>query len=395
MPKILRIINRFNLGGPTYNAAYLTKYMPSEYETLLIGGTNDETEESSMFIVNQLGLDPIIIPQMHRSLRAKDDMVAFHKIDQIIKKFQPDIVHTHASKAGALGRLCAKANKVPVIVHTFHGHVFDSYFGSAKAQLFINCERVLAKMSSKIIAISDIQKHDLAYKYNICNPDKITVINLGFDLTRFFENQEEKRLKFRNLYGLEEDEIAIAITGRVVPIKNHDMFINAIKYVTQHTSKKIKVFIVGDGENMDAVKTKITQCGLSWVYKPKGRSDALFSLLSWQKDIDVINAGMDIIALTSLNEGTPVSLIEAQASSKPIVSTNVGGVADIVIPNETAFFVPSNHSVDFGEKLLELIESEALRKSFSQKGSHFVAEKFHYSRLINDMTNLYDELLKK
>lgn len=393
MPKILRIINRFNLGGPTYNVAYLTKYMPSDFETLLIGGSNEITEESSMYIIDKFGLNPIIIPEMQRALNTKNDLLAYQKINQIIKEFKPDIVHTHASKAGALGRFCAKINKVPIIVHTFHGHVFDSYFNSNKANVFINMERLLAKMSTKIIAISDIQKQDLACKYHICNPDKIAVINLGFDLNCFFENQEEKRQQFRTFYGLADDEIAIAITGRVVPVKNHTMFILAIKHVLEHTQKKIKVFVIGDGENMENLKDQINKCGLSWVYKPQGKTNAVFSLLSWQKNIDVVNAGVDIIALTSLNEGTPVSLIEAQASSKPIVTTNVGGVSDIVIPNETALLVESNHSIEFGDKLLELIESEEKRQQLSQKGLEFVLNKFHYSRLVKDMSNLYYELI--
>ena len=395
MPKVLRIINRFNLGGPTFNAAYLTKYMAPEFETLLIGGSNDQTEESSMFIVEKLGLEPVLIPQMQRSLGVKNDWIAYQKIKRIIKEFKPDIVHTHASKAGALGRICAKMQSVPVIVHTFHGHVFDAYFGSAKAKVFINIERVLAKMSTKIIAISDIQRNDLMYKYGICRQDKIETIHLGFDLTRFFENTEEKRRQFRRLHNINDDEVAIVITGRVVPIKNHDLFVDAVKYVSERTTKKIKIFVVGDGENMEALQQKITDTGFDWAYKPTEPANALFSLLSWRKDIDVINAGVDIVALTSLNEGTPVSIIEAQASSKPIISTNVGGVSDIVIPNQTAYLAESGNVEDFGEKLLQLVESEELRQKFSQQGREHVLEKFHYQRLVNEMSALYRRLLEK
>ena len=395
MPKVLRIINRFNLGGPTFNAAYLTKYMAPEFETLLVGGSNDQTEESSMFIVEKLGLKPVLIPQMHRSLGVKDDWIAYQKIKQLIKEFKPDIVHTHASKAGALGRLCAKMQGVPVIVHTFHGHVFDAYFGSAKAKVFINIEKILAKMSTKIIAISDIQRNELTHKYGICRQDKIETIHLGFDLTRFFENTEEKRRQFRQFYNIKDNEVAIVITGRVVPIKNHGLFVDAVKYVLERTSKKLKVFVVGDGESMDALQQKITDAGFDWTYKPTEPADALFSLLSWRKDIDVINAGVDIVALTSLNEGTPVSIIEAQASSKPIISTNVGGVSDIVIPNQTAYLAESGNVKDFGEKLLQLVEYEELRQKFSQQGREYVMGKFHYQRLVHEMSDLYRRLLEK
>ena len=153
MPKVLRIINRFNLGGPTYNAAYLSKYMEPEYETLLVGGMHDPSEKSSEFILEELGLKPLIIPEMKREINLKNDRIAYKKIKKIIEEFQPDIVHTHASKAGALGRLAAYRMGVKVIIHTFHGHVFHSYFGKFKTELYKLIERRLARISSKIISL--------------------------------------------------------------------------------------------------------------------------------------------------------------------------------------------------------------------------------------------------
>ena len=151
--KVLRIINRFNLGGPTFNAAYLTKYLGPEFETLLIGGLKYEEEESSEFILEKLGIKPVVIPEMKRSISFKNDRIAYQKIKKIIKEYQPDIVHTHASKAGTLGRLAAAKCKVPVIIHTFHGHVFHSYFGKTKTLFYKTIERLLAKKSTKIIII--------------------------------------------------------------------------------------------------------------------------------------------------------------------------------------------------------------------------------------------------
>ena len=167
MKKILRIINRFNLGGPTYNAAYLTKYLEPDYETLLIGGKHDESEKSSMHILDNLGLKPIIIPEMQRSINPYKDQIAFKKIQNIIKEFKPDIVHTHAAKAGALGRRAAYKMGVNQIYHTFHGHVFHSYFGNFKTKIFKEIEKNLAKKSTKIIAISEIQKRELSKIYRI------------------------------------------------------------------------------------------------------------------------------------------------------------------------------------------------------------------------------------
>ena len=221
MPKVLRIINRFNLGGPTYNAAYLTKYLAPEFETLLIGGMKDESEGSSEFILKDLGVDYQVIPEMKRSINPFDDLAAYSRIKKIIQEFKPDIVHTHAAKAGALGRQAAYSCNVPVIVHTYHGHVFHSYFGNFKTAVYKTIERNLAKRSSAIIAISDKQKQELAVEHQIAPAEKIHVIPLGFDLNRFHEGLDEKRKEFRAKYHLQDNEIAIGIIGRLTPVKNH------------------------------------------------------------------------------------------------------------------------------------------------------------------------------
>lgn len=391
--KILRIINRFNLGGPTFNAAYLTKYMSDEFETLLIGGEKDETEESSTFILDSLGLTPTIIPEMKREIGFKEDKIAYKKLKEIIKEFQPDIVHTHASKAGTLGRMAAYKCKVPVIVHTFHGHVFHSYFGKTKTIFYKNIERYLAKKSTKIIAISDIQKNELTQQHKICNKNKVAVIPLGFDLSRFQEDYETKRADFRKHYLLEEDEIAIGIIGRLVPIKNHTLFLEAINQVLKKTTKKVRVFIIGDGEEKENLTQYCKELKLDFTEFNKQKKKATITFTSWVKNVDWANAGLDIIALSSLNEGTPVSLIEAQAANNPIVTTNVGGVENVVQKDKTGCIVPSGNVNAFAEALLKLIENDVLRKQMSEKGWEFVKEKFHYERLVKDMSELYFSLL--
>lgn len=394
MPRILRILNRFNLGGPTYNAAYLTKYMEPEFETLLVGGSNDQSEKNSEFIVSNLGIKPVIISQMRREISPAKDYQAFKAIKKIINEFKPDIVHTHASKAGALGRQAAASCKVPVIIHTFHGHVFDSYFNHWKSSFYKRLERMLASKSSGIIAISEKQKDDLVNKYRICENDKVKVIPLGFDLGKFREDTLMKRLEFRKKYLLEEDEIAIGIIGRLVPIKNHSLFLNAFNNIRNKSNKKIRAFIVGDGECMQKLQGEATNLGIDFVNGVEPYKKASLTFTSWLTDMDVVNAGMDIIALTSLNEGTPVSLIEAQASGKPIVSTKVGGIENVVDPGKTALLSASNNTEEFTEKLCELVENENLRKEFSANGWNFVGEKFHYTRLVKEMSSFYYEKLK-
>jgi len=389
MKKILRIINRFNLGGPTYNAAYLTKYLEPDYETLLIGGQHDESEKSSMHILDNLGLKPIIIPEMQRSLNPYKDQIAFKKIQNIIKEFKPDIVHTHAAKAGALGRRAAYKMGVNQIYHTFHGHVFHSYFGNFKTRIFKEIEKNLAKKSTKIIAISEIQKSELSKIHKICPENKIEVIPLGFDLERFNTDKDSKRKEFRKKWNLKENEIAIGIIGRLVPIKNHKFFIDAVQEVLKNSKVPIRAFIVGDGEEKQNIINYIKNKNLDFSlnYNP-----ATFHLTSWIKEIDRVNSGMDIICLTSLNEGTPVSLIEAQASGKPIVSTKTGGIENIVLENKTALLSEKNDLHNFSKNLLSLVNDSNKRKLFSKFGLE-KSKDFHYDQLVNNIKNLYENKL--
>jgi glycosyltransferase involved in cell wall biosynthesis len=394
MPRVLRIINRFNLGGPTYNASYLTKYLAPEFKTFLLGGQKDDSEENSEYIVHNLGLIPVIIPEMRRTINPMKDYAAYSRIKSIIKEFKPDIVHTHASKAGALGRRAAFNMGVPVIIHTFHGHVFDAYFSGVRSSVYQNIERNLAKKSTKIIALSEAQKYDLVEKYKICPEEKIQIIPLGFDLSRFREDMDEKRRQFRNNFMIEEDEIAIGIVGRLVPIKNHSLFLEGIKYVLENSRKKIRAYIVGDGEDKDCLVQKCIDMGLDYADVTGDKRIGTVTFTSWIKNVDYVYAGMDIVALTSLNEGTPVSLIEAQAAGKSIITTNVGGIENIVIPGKTAMLTENNSAEEFGKNLLKLVEDNELRKHYSDNGWNFVREKFHYTRLIEDMKQLYYKLLE-
>lgn len=388
MIKVLRIVNRFNLGGPTYNVTYLSAFLPEEFETILCGGTHETHEGDSLFIPERYGVKPLIIQSLQRSINPLNDRKALREIRALIREFKPDIVHTHASKAGALGRTAAYKEKVPVIVHTFHGHVFHSYFGKFKTQLYKLAERRLAKKTDAIIAISEIQKKELSEIHKIASPDKIRVIPLGFDLDRFKENKDEKRKSFRKKYNLDDVEIAIAIVGRLTAIKNHELFIKSIGLISKESSKKLRAFIVGDGERLFELKQLAEEveekCGAK-----------IFEFTSWIKNVDEILPGLDIIALTSLNEGTPVSLIEAQAAGVPVISTNVGGVSDVVDDAITGFVINGFKVEDYAEKLSVLVENPDIRAKMSQNGWNYVEHKFHYRRLVDEVANLYRELLEK
>lgn len=386
MPKVLRIINRFNIGGPTYNATFLTKFISEDYETLLVGGLPEKDESDSLHILEDYGVKPLLITEMKRIPNFRSDREAYRRIKQIIQEFQPDIVHTHAAKAGALGRKAAKACGVPVIVHTFHGHVFHSYFGKAKTLIYKVIERRLAKISTGIIAISPLQKEELSSTHKICKSEKIKVIPLGFDLMKFQENLPEKRIETRKKWNLNEEEVAVAIVGRLAPIKNHHLFLDVIELLAQK-GIKARYFIVGDGQEKTAIELRAKK--LENTYNLK------IELTSWIKDIATFNAGMDIICLSSDNEGTPVSLIEAQASGVPVISTDVGGVKDILEEGKTGFVVPKKDREAFSEKLQLLIENKEIRHKMSQNGWNFVRDKFHYTTLVKNMENYYAELIEK
>lgn len=367
--------------------------MEPEYETLLVSGMKDESEESSEYIVKDLDLYPVYMPEMYRELNPFKDYKSYFRLRKLIEEYKPDIVHTHAAKAGAVGRLAAIHSGVKVIVHTFHGHVFHSYFNPAKTRMFLEIERYLAKRTTAIVTLSDLQKSELVDDFKIGPANKFHIVPLGFDLRRFEENKEEKRKRFRTQYNLADDEVAIGIVGRLVPIKNHALFIKAIKQAAETTNQKIRAFIIGDGEERPNLEALAQSLGLSYGSSPKEKH--LITFTSWIKDIDVSNAGMDIIALTSNNEGTPVSLIEAQASGKPIVSTNVGGIENIVIANQTALLSRTGDVNDFVKNLLTLANSSELRETMAQSGADYVRQKFSYQRLCSDMIHLYNVLLMR
>ncbi len=395
VPRVLILINRLNLGGPAFHVATLTKYLSPEFEMLLVAGTKDDSEESSDYIVKNMGLNFVSLPEMHRSINPFKDYRSYRALRKMIREFKPDIVHTHAAKAGAIGRIAALHEKVPVILHTFHGHVFHSYFSPIKTKIFLAIERYLAKRTSGIIAISERQKKDLTWKYKVCHPSKMNMIPLGFDLRSFRENIPEKRELFRKKYLLEDDEIAIGIIGRLVPVKNHPLFMASAARVLTQTKKKVRFFIIGDGESRELLYREAEALDLNYTNFKTKPEKADLTFCSWIKDVDVAISGLDIVALSSHNEGTPVSLIEAQAGDKAVISTNVGGIENVVIKNETALLVDSNDYIDYSQQLLRLIEDDDLRHRLGSNGWEFVREKFHFTRMIKEVSLLYKQLLTK
>lgn len=395
MPRVLRILNRLIIGGPAINATYLTRYMAPEFETRLVIGGKDDHEQDATHLTEHLQIEPTVIPEMKRAISLAEDRAAYLKMKALIREFRPDIVHTHAAKSGAIGRLAAKACGVPVVVHTFHGHVFHSYFGKTKTRAFIEIERYLARRSSGIIAISDIQKQELSETYRICPAEKIRVIPLGLDLDRFQDNQEAKRAAFRNRYFIKDDEVVVGIVGRIVPVKNHGLFVAAAARLVAGTDKKVRFIIVGDGDSRPQMEGELKAAGIDYAYFPEEPRAAMAICTSWLTNVDEVLAGVDIAVLSSHNEGTPVSMIEAQAAQRPVISTNVGGVADIILEGKTGYVTPPGDVTAFGDAMVRLVNDAALRAELAKAGRLHVQHTYSYQRLVGDMSGYYHELLAR
>lgn len=389
--RVLRIANRLNIGGPTYNVCYLSKHLGESFETMLVAGQEESSEGSSLYVAESMGLSPKFIPSMRRAIRLRQDRKAYQEIRKIIREYKPHVVHTHAAKAGAIGRYAAYKEGVPVVLHTYHGHVFHSYFNKAKTAVFLAIERFLGRRSSALIAISPLQKKELSEVYQVAPASKFRVVPLGFDLDRFFLNMEDKRSRFRKTWGLSEKMLALALVGRLVPVKDHAFFLQAVAHVKKVSKKCFQVFLVGDGEEKQALMALCGDLNLSYNTKPDPRADVIFT--SWIAEIDVVFAGIDLVCLSSKNEGTPVSLIEAGCAGKPFLATDVGGIRDILLDPSQGTITPKGNLNAFNEALLAWVDSANPAEALDDSIRHHIAEKYSYKQLCSTMSKVYKELL--
>ncbi len=389
MIKVLHIVNRFNLGGHVFKPLYLSKYLPPEYQTLVIGGIHTKEEESSEFLLQRENIDYIVIPEMSRSISFSEDYKAYRKIKKIIREFQPDIIHTHASKAGLLGRIAAFTVKKTITIHTFHGHVFHSYFGWFKTTVFKTIEKLLAYKTTAIIAVSELQKDDLCKKFKVVSENKTYVVPIGLDLARFHTEMDTKRIDFRQKYRIQDNEIVISIIGRLVPIKNHHLLIESFAKLKNNSPKKVKLVIVGDGDLKPELIDLSIELGLS-VQNKNTIGDVIFT--SWIKEVDYVYAGSEIITLSSHNEGTPVALIEAQVAKKAIVSTNAGGTSDILGKSKYHRISEKNIN-DFTKNLNDIVELIADDYKMNNINQEKTLAEFSYQTMVKRMDILYKKLL--
>jgi len=400
--RILRMIARLNIGGPAIHVHLLIKGLDSEKFThTLIAGKVSPREGDMGYLFDSTDHKPILFPELQREISLSRDIRAFGRIFKTVWRETPDIVHTHTSKAGSSARLAVLlhnliSRKRIYTVHTFHGHVFEGYFSRMKSLILMWIERLLAMFTDVIIAISDTQKRDLATKFQIAPLRKIITIQLGFEL-RPFLNNTLLRGQFRKKFTITEDTLLIGIVGRLVPIKNHRMFFQSAKqFVEQNPGLQVQFMVVGDGELRDELQAYCRQLGLA----------DLVIFCGWVKDVHLVYADLDILALTSLNEGTPVSIIEAMASSVPVIATDAGGVLDLLgspdgIPSPDGFIVcergilsRKDDASGFAQGLKYLVDIDAISKHrLLAQARSFVKKHFSEERLIRDMESLYLDLM--
>ena len=380
--KVFRIIARLNIGGPAIHTVLLTTGLSRErFESLLVSGIVGEDEGDMSYFASNYGIKPITISELGREISWKDDLIALYRLFQLIKNEKPDIVHTHTAKAGTIGRLAAILSGCPCIVHTFHGHVLHSYFGQVKTKAFIWIERVLARFTDRIVVISSLQYYELCHQIKIAPSNRFSIISLGFDLGQFL-NAETHRGKLRKELNVPEDIPLVGIVGRLTSVKNHELFLRSAAQVLLSVANS-RFVIVGDGELKDDLKEIAESLGI--------QDKVIF--LGWRDDMPFIYADLDVVVLTSLNEGTPVTLIEAMASAKPVVATAVGGVPDIVLDGQTGILAPSGDADGLAVGVIDLLQDPDKRQEFGERGREFVRGKYTKERLCADIEKLYGELL--
>ena len=405
--KILRIIARLNVGGPARHVVWLTEALQDdEFQTTLIAGTVPPGEENMGYFAEEHSVKPIFIEEMSRELSPKD-LISLFKVYRVIRRSKPDIVHTHTAKAGTVGRAAAflykwltwkaiigKPRGVKVI-HTFHGHVFHSYYGNLKTKVFILIERLLARLATdKIVVITTQQFDEIHYGVGVGKPGQFEVIPLGIDLSSFMRADEECTALRAEIHA-EDDELLIAFVGRLTEIKNIPLLLEAARdYTRESETPKARFLLVGDGHLRGQLEEMAREMNL----------EDIVVFLGNRNDVDIVYAGADIVALTSLNEGTPLSLIEAMASGRPVISTAVGGVIDLLGAEieenegfsvcERGVSVPSGSATGFAKGLRYLAKNEKLRLDLGQKGRDHTTAVYSKERLVNDIKNLYRSVVK-
>ncbi|HEX8649795.1 MAG TPA: glycosyltransferase [Pyrinomonadaceae bacterium] len=409
--KIIRIIARLNVGGPARHVVWLTAGLQNdECETMLVAGTVPPGEDDMGYFADRAGVRPLIIPEMSREISPKDGLTVW-KLYRLFVREQPDVVHTHTAKAGTVGRVAGLLYRwlTPAallgrprrcrFVHTYHGHIFHSYYGRLKTRVFLGIEKALARVATdRIIVISPQQYREIHQEFGVGKPGQFTVIPLGLD-TQAFAEWETRRRALRDELSASSTDILVGIVGRLTEVKNHELFLRAAARLRETHgleagAGRVRFVVIGDGHLRGRLEEQARSLGLD--------REVLF--LGTRDDPENFYPALDIVALTSRNEGTPLTLIEAMANARPCVATAVGGVRDLLGEKseaggegvyhlcERGVLVAPNDAEAFAAALACLVENEELRRALGERGRSFVEENYSKERLLTNIMGLYREL---
>lgn len=430
--KVVRIIARLNVGGPAKHVAWLEAGLRRRgVDSVLVAGVVAEGEGDMGYFAESLGVRPQVITEMSREVSPKDALTAW-KLYRLLRRERPDIVHTHTAKAGTVGRvagLCYRWLTPSALwgrprrcrmVHTYHGHIFHSYYGRWKTRLFLSIERALARLATdRIVVISPQQLREIHGRFRVGRAGQFAVIPLGLDASPFRE-WAGRRGRARREWGAGEGDTLVGIVGRLTEVKNHRLFLEAAalfkeKYAGGREDYadgggegrasegaggaargRVRFVVIGDGHLRTELEAQAYALGLGGDVEFTGTRD----------DPEDFYPALDVVALTSRNEGTPLTLIEAMANSRAVVATAVGGVVDLLGGVEESELrrprpwqvcergvqVRPDDAEAFADALAHLVSDEPLRAALGERGREFVERFYSVERLVSDVLDLYENL---
>lgn len=345
--RVARVIARLNVGGPAQHVILLTAGLdPARFQSTLITGVPDPEEGDLAPLARSRGIAPTVIPCLGRAVRPGRDLAALGRLVGLFRGLRPDLVHTHTAKAGTLGRVAARLARVPLVVHTFHGHVMEGYFSPALTRVFLGIERALARRTDRIVTVSPRVRASLLAR-GIGRPEQIEVVPLGLPLQRFAAALPG-RARLRERLAVPREAPLLGIVGRLVPIKEHPTLFAAM---TREEAGAAHLVVVGDGGRRAALEALARDLGLA----------SRVHFLGWREDLEAILPELDVLICCSRNEGTPVAVIEAMAAGVPVLSTDVGGVGDLLTHGETGWLVPPGDAAALAGGIRELLADPVRR----------------------------------
>jgi glycosyltransferase involved in cell wall biosynthesis len=376
------------MGGSAQNTLLSCKELSGKYETILVHGLSNESGmsdlekkivEAGVETAKKNGIKVIALPTMVRSIRPIKDFKALLALMWLIFKEKPDIVHTHSSKAGILGRVAAKISFVPNIIHTPHGHVFYGHFGVFASKVFLWVEKLFSRFTDRMVALTDGEKNDYE-NLSVCPAEKLLKIHSGVDVKQFKQSNGNMVEKRRSL-GLDQNGNVVGFVGWLLPIKGPEYLLKAMEYVWQEYPETALVF-VGKGDLDVDLRTQALRVSANGRVK----------FLGWREDIDEIMPVFDMLVLPSLNEGMGRVLVEAMAAGKPVVASRVGGIPDLVRDGETGYLVPPADEKALADGIKKLLDDPGKAWEMGQHGKKR-CQQFSLEAMIEKLDDLYSGLI--